>query len=247
MCIKAHGLAKDIAHQKSATFPTNGQGSSDLYRIRHFVGRLSAWLRAGRNVVVSGARFDGILGSYCVRAVRPATLVTPISLSLGEDFDAILNRVLPTFRGQPILTDISATVKSATGTTALFKGEQLQLKPHAEAIMLDHFSANNLQFANGDSYVACSRPSCYCCKLYFDSHPAGARTGRSHGMLWIKWLFPGLLQSLEGTADHVTLDVLRKMSDQVRQDALAALLPQKHHDFDMFGSTTGFSTSHVAS
>jgi hypothetical protein len=247
MCIKAHDLAKNIAHQKAATAQMIGQESSDLYRVRHYVGRLSAWLRAGRNVVVFGARLQGILDNYCVKIVPPATLVAPISLDLGENFDVILNRMLPTFRGQPILSEISATVKNASGATAFFKGEQLQLKPHAEAIMLDHFSTNNLQFANGDSYVACSRPSCYCCKLYFDSHPSGARTGRSHGMLWIKWLFPQLIQSLERTANHVTLEVLRKMSDQVRQDALAALVPQKHHDFDMFGSTTGFSTSHIAS
>jgi hypothetical protein len=56
-----------------------------------------------------------------------------------------------------------------------------------------------------------------------------------------------LLESVEGTVDHTTLKVLRKMSEQVRKDALAALTPLKHHDFNMFDSTTGFSTSHVAS
>lgn len=247
MCIKADDLAKSISHRESAAFQMTEQGSCDLYRVRHYLGRLSAWLKAARNAVVFGARLQGILDNYCVKIVPPATLVAPKSLSLGESFEVILNRMLPTFRGQQILSEISATVQNASGATALFKGDRLQLRPHAEAVMLDHFSSNNLKFATGDSYVACSRPSCYCCKLYFDNHPLGARTGRSHGMLWIKWLFPQLVQFLEGTANHVTLEVLRKMSEQVKQDALAALMPQKNHDFDMFGSTTGFSTSHIAS
>jgi hypothetical protein len=93
----------------------------------------------------------------------------------------------------------------------------------------------------------CSRPSCYCCKLYFDHHPVRASTGRSHGMLWIQWRLPRLLECVEGTVDHTTLKVLRKMSDQVRKDALAALTPQKHFDFNIFNSTTGFSASHVDS
>jgi hypothetical protein len=247
MCIKAYNLAKTIAGRQSAMPKEIEQDHSDLYRIRHYVGRLSAWIGAARNVVSSGAQLSGILQRYCVKIVNPATPAPQVPLSLGDDFDAILNRVMPNFRDQPILSEISATVRRVAGTTALFKSDKLELKPHAEAIILDHFFTNNIQFANGDTYVACSRPSCYCCKLYFDHHPAGASTGRSHGVLWIRWRLPRLLESVEGTVDHTTLKVLRKMSEQVRKDALAALTPQKHHDFNMFDSTTGFSTSHVAS
>lgn len=243
MCIKAYNLAKTIARRQKEI----GQGYNDLYRVRHYVGRLSAWLGAARNVVVFGAQLSGILEKYCVKVVQPAGPGARVSLDLGQDFDVILNRVMPEFRDQPMLSEISATVRRASGTTALFKSEKLELKPHAEAIMLDHFFTNNNQFANGDRYVACSRPSCYCCKLYFDHHPAEASTGRSHGMLWIQWRLPRLLESVEGTVDHTTLKVLRKMSDQVRRDALAALTPQKHFDFNMFNSTTGFSASHVGS
>lgn len=247
MCIKAYNLAKTMARRQSASSRDICQGHNDLYRVRHYVGRLSAWLGAARNVVMFGAQLSGILGKYCVKVVQPATPGARISLNLGEDFDVILNRVMPNFRDQPMLSEISATVSRASGTTALFKSEKLELKPHAEAIMLDHFFTNNIQFANGDTYVACSRPSCYCCKLYFDHHPVGASTGRSHGMLWIQWRLPRLLESVEGTVDHTTLKVLRKMSDQVRKDALAALTPQKHFDFNMFNSTTGFSASHIDS
>jgi hypothetical protein len=247
ICTKAHALAKIIAHRQPTNSREVSQDHDDLYRVRHYVGRLSAWVRAARNVVVFGAQLSGILDNYRVRVVYPAAIVAPVSLILGEDFIVVLKRVLPNFRDQPILSEISTTVGSASDTTALFKGEKLKLKPHAEAMILDHFSVNNLQFVDGDMYVACSRPSCYCCKLYFDHHPMGARTGRHHGMLWIQWRLPRLPESVEGTVDHAALKVLRKMSDQVRADVLAALVPQKHHDFNMFNSTTGFSTSHIAS
>lgn len=185
MCIKAHNLAKIIAHQQPTNPKEVGQDHSDLYRVRHYIGRLSAWVRAARNVVVFGTQLSRILDHYRVSVVHPATPVPPVSLILGEDFEVLLDRMLPNFRNQAILSDISATVKITSGTTALVKGKTLELKPHAEAKILDHFSVNNLQFVYGDMYVACSRPSCYCCKLYFDHHPMRVSTGRHHKMLWI--------------------------------------------------------------
>ena len=247
MCIKAYNFAKIIRRRQSAMLREIEQGRNDFYRIRHYVGRLSAWISAARNVVACGAQHSGILQKYCVKTVSPAMPGPQVPLGLGDDFVAILNRVMPNFRDQPILSEISATVGRVSGATVLFKGERLELKPHAEAVILDHFFTNNIQFANGDMYVGCSRPSCYCCKLYFDHHPAGASTGRFHGVLWIQWRLPRLLESVQDTVDHTTLKVLQKMSDQVRKDVLAALMPLKHHDFNMFDSTTGFSASHVAS
>lgn len=247
MCIKAHNLAKIMARRQSSSSEKAGQLYNDLYRVRHYVGRLSAWLRASRNVVAFGAQLTEILDNYCVKAVYPATPGAPVPQNLGEDLDIILNRVMPNYRDQPILSDISATLRSTPSTTALFKSKELQLKPHAEAIILDHFYTNKLQFANGDTYVACSRPSCYCCKLYFDHHPAGASTGRHHGILWIQWRLPRSLESHEGTVNHDMLKVVRNMSDQVRRDALAALIPRQYHGINMFDSTTGFSMSHTAS
>lgn len=247
MCIKAYSLSKAMARRQSANPKELDQGHSNLYKVRHYLGRLSAWLGAARNVVVLGAQLSEILETYCVKVVQPAAPGAPVSLNLGEDFNVILNRVMPNFRDYPMMSDTSATVRRLSGTNAFFKSDKLELKPHAEAIMLDYFFTNNMLFANGDTYVACSRPSCYCCKLYFDHHPARGNIGRSHGMLWIQWRLPRLLDSVEGTIDHTTLKVLRKMSDQVREDVLVALTPQKHYDFNMFNSTTGFSASHMGS
>ena len=81
---------------------------------------------------------------YCVKTVSPALPGPQVPLGLGDDFVAILNRVMPNFRDQPILSEISATVGKGSGATALFKGERLELKPHAEAIILDHFFTNNI-------------------------------------------------------------------------------------------------------
>jgi hypothetical protein len=124
-----------------------------------------------------------------------------------------------------------------------YSGRQFHAKPHAEAVVLDHFFTRNFAFVMGDRYVACSKPSCYCCKLYFKFHPLRAVTGRHHGNLWIQWGLPRPLSAISGRADRITLKILRQMSDEVRKDVLSVTLRGNSRQINMFDSTTGFSAS----
>jgi hypothetical protein len=43
--------------------------------------------------------------------------------------------------------------------------------PPAEIQVLEHFFANKFSFVGIDPFIACSKPACSCCLLYFRNHP----------------------------------------------------------------------------
>lgn len=242
MCREAYSLSNVTApkqfSQPRSAFPRQ---YNEVYRARHYIGRLSYWRKAARNVVSLGAKYLRVLENYEVSVIFPLETATSTHWALENEFDVLVGRVLPNFREQPIFLHISENLRRASRSTGMFKTQQINPRPHAEAVMLDYFFTKGLDFAMEDKYVACSKPSCYCCKLFFDNHPLQAVTGRHHGNLWIQWALPRPLTSAEGTPDRVSIKIVRSMSDQIQRDILSALLPSVPRQIDMFDSTTGLS------
>lgn len=243
MCEEAYAYSKAAAAEQYEDFSDTPQEYNEVYQARHYIGRLSSWRKAARNVVSLGAGFPAILASYEVATVSHAGTINSSCWTAEHDFDALLARVVPNYRGNSITCQLKGKLKDASRSMGDFEDRQFHAKPHAEAVILDHFSTRNFSFVMGDRYVACSKPSCYCCRLYFKFHPLRAVTGRHHGNLWIQWGLPRPLHLITGRADRITLKILRRMSDEVRKDVLSAILPGTSRQVNMFDSTTGFSTS----
>ena len=243
MCEEAYAYNKAIsAEQHKDPFVTL-QEYNEIYRARHYIGRLSSWRKAARNVVSLGASFPAVLARYEVATVPHAGTTNSSCWVAEHDLDALLARIVPNYRGHSITCQLKERLESASRSMGNLEDRHFYAKPHAEAVILDHFFTGNFEFVMGDRYVACSKPSCYCCKLYFRFHPLRAVTGRYHGNLWIQWEPPRPLYLTDGRADRVTIEILRCMSDEVRDDILSAILPGYSRQVNMFDSTTGFSIS----
>jgi hypothetical protein len=243
MCKEAYAYSKASSAEQYENLSDIPQEYDEVYRARHYIGRLSSWRKAARNVVSLGACFPAVLASYEVATVSHAGTIDSSCWTAEHDLDALLARIVPNYRGHSITCQLKAKLKDASRSMGVLENRQFHAKPHAEAVILDHFSTGNFEFVMGDRYVACSKPSCYCCKLFFKFHPLRAVTGRHHGNLWIQWGLPRSLYLTSGGADRITLKILRRMSDEVRKDVLSAILPRKSRQVNMFDSTTGFSAS----
>jgi hypothetical protein len=53
-----------------------------------------------------------------------------------------------------------------------YEDDNFQPCIHAEVQVLEFFYREGLKFAEDYTFVACSKPACFCCKLYFRYHPA---------------------------------------------------------------------------
>lgn len=95
---------------------------------------------------------------------------------------------------------------------------------HAEVQLLDLFAARRLRFAAGDGFVACSKPACACCRLYFRHHLARCAEPESHGKLHLNWSVAALAAGTADAAWPAQRDVLNRVIRDVREAALARVL-----------------------
>jgi hypothetical protein len=164
-------------------------------------------------------------------------------LAFDEDLEVVLARVIPNYRGFTIFTDTLSRLRGAASQAGHFHRVPLVPAPHAEAIVLYYFLSQSLEFAYGDPYVGCSKPSCYCCRVYFESQPAAPRVGRAHNNVWIKWRLPRPMISYIGENNRVRVNTVRRMVNTIHQDLVTTLVRNGLPTAAMFDSTTGLSTS----
>lgn len=114
---------------------------------------------------------------------------------------------------------------------------------HAEVQVLEDFYFGKRAFVEKDRYIGTSKPACYCCYLYFRSHPLKCATSRSHQNIWLNW-GPPLLP--EGAADERYLHqrkVLNSMLETIREDALDQISQRAAATQSHLDSTTGITPS----
>lgn len=125
-------------------------------------------------------------------------------------------------------------------------------RPHAELLVLEKFHHDKLEFVHDDKYIGCSKPSCYCCYLYIQSHPGQFSPRPSHGNLWINWAPPIPLPNTptrgagNGTfsrlQDHHTFKMLQQMLVSIRTDLKEQILSKRPKRARLPDSTTGVSS-----
>lgn len=236
MCREAHGVITETRN-RAALMAEYLLEDLDLYRARHYIGRLSSWHTTVHRVVSLGQRFRGILDSCDIAIVAQPPIEKRTISVFTNGLESALTGALPSYRGHPIITETVARLTERADRLP----KRLELLPHAEVVMLEHFHTKGLSFAMGDNYIGCSKPSCYCCKLYFDCHMSSAVTGRYHGNLWMKWAVPRSLTLQGGATDRTTVKLIRRMSDRIRVDLLSNLILGRFSVLQLFDSTTGFS------
>ena len=114
---------------------------------------------------------------------------------------------------------------------------------HAEVQVLEAFYFGERAFVLKDRYVGTSKPACYCCYLYFQSHPLQCVTSRSHQNIWLNWGPPRLAG---GAADEHYVhqrDILNSMLEKIRVDALDQISQKAAAPLSHLDSTTGITPS----
>ncbi|KUJ09327.1 uncharacterized protein LY89DRAFT_555967, partial [Mollisia scopiformis] len=93
-------------------------------------------------------------------------------------------------------------------------------KVHAELLVLDHFWTQSLEFLDGDRFIACSKPACYCCYHYIAAHPGRFEVPPSHNNCWIRWRAPDIFDSTRQDLLKTREDILNAMAKKIRIEVL---------------------------
>lgn len=186
--------------------------------VRHVLARLATWHRKARFIVQFAAQFPQVLDQYSCEKLRlPESLKLPLA-DHKSNLASALVRMLPQHEQGRIpsiveaLEDLRDFNLHDSFTARCARG--IDVPVHAETYLWEHFYQNNLQFFNGHRYIGCSKPSCYCCSLYFIYHKGQPVTRSSHGTAWVPWSPP--LMADKDKFEH-TRDIMNDMVKHIRR------------------------------
>jgi hypothetical protein len=100
-----------------------------------------------------------------------------------------------------------------------FNSHKFVPRVHAEIQVLEHFYEQNLEFVYNDRFIACSKPACYCCHLYFVNHPGRPVVPATHRKIWLNWGPPQTMCE-SGPTGKRQRDIMNRMLGIIRGDAL---------------------------
>ncbi|KAK1574183.1 uncharacterized protein LY79DRAFT_524315 [Colletotrichum navitas] len=214
--------------QESEDTPGVMQTAPAFRAVKHMIGRLAAYIRAVSQLLDDGSRLRKLLMDYrIVYSVQcPASAAVP-EADPHTTLSGVLKRLLPNQDDRyPLylrfLTHLDKQVHIESRLHKEFKSGKLEPGVHAEVQLLHHFYSERRQFAAKDRYIACSKPACICCELYFRHHPAKVCLLDSHRRAYPNW---GIL-SLAGGADNPQWLEYRKTINDVVGDLKFMFLDQ---------------------
>jgi hypothetical protein len=196
--------------------------------IRHYIGRLGYHFRAADTLVSCAPRLMDLLQDFEVRGVPAlAKSVMPPPDQLTR-IDKVLVRMLPANSPdlehyQQALTEMNSRYQVFHRFLDNYARSDRTPCIHAEIQVLEHFYAHRMQFSNDDPYIACSKPACFCCFLYFRNHPRHVVEPVSHNKIYLNWQPPDFTIQVGIIGQNHQRDILNAMNVDIRKEALRQL------------------------
>lgn len=200
----------------------------------HHIGRLAYRVLANERLMNHAAKLEPLFENFQVHRIPYVVSVPKPVPDAKTSLDGLLNRMLraddperPLIRDELIRLNQLGEVNDQNGIFTQFMTSMSKCKPtvHAEIQVLEYFHARKMSFVGNDKYVACSKPACIACKLYFKYHPARMVMPPSHEKIWSNWSPPALGESSkQKKVFESQRNILNKMTQALRDMAISQIL-----------------------
>lgn len=196
--------------------------------ISHYISRLQYWHKKALQVIDFANQFPELLRKHTCQFLP---LPFPVSLPPSDEksnLKSAIGRMLPAHERERV-EDTFTSMEDLRGFdfeaqfSARYKAD-LKIATHSEVFLLEHFYHKKLRFVESYRYVSCSKPSCYCCSLYFRYHPGNFVVRSSHGNARVPWNPPLLQQAdkfthtrtiMHQVIQHLGRDVLQQIEERL--------------------------------
>ncbi|OJJ65666.1 hypothetical protein ASPBRDRAFT_49597 [Aspergillus brasiliensis CBS 101740] len=209
-----------------------GDKRSPFALVIHYLGRLADHIRAPSQLVEDACHLSQILDSHQVVAITCVPSVPrPVPDNLTT-LDGVLNRMFKNddqekLQIKNLLLSMNFRSQSRTFQDFMEQYDKCTAQVHAEVQALNHFFRLNLSFVGNDRYIACSKPACLCCELYFRHHPARMVVPESHRKVWVNWSPQLVKDPTRGDPDYdLQVKVLNEMTNELRRAVIAQIFDQ---------------------
>jgi hypothetical protein len=244
----------DHIKQRATSSEHNGSNQSPFAEVRHYVGRLESHVRAVRILISAARRLPMLFVDPEIEVVHYERIsILPPELRNKTTLQEIAHRMIG--NDEPLLLEIQTHLQALNQKFDIerivrVEYDKKNFKPrvHAELMLLEHFYRNSLDFAENDRYIGCSKPACYCCSLYFRSHPDQFVEPASHQKIYLNWMPPtsnwDVPESDSGFANHERY-MLNKMVESIRSKTIDQIKNQTGRRQKHFDSVTGDTSSAI--
>ncbi|CAG7924831.1 unnamed protein product [Penicillium olsonii] len=191
--------------------------------MRHYIGRLAHHIRAPKELMQDTEELSHILESHAICPIYAVPAVPTPICDAHTNLQGVLNRMLKNDRERDKLEEGLLHLNKVAGIFDTFihqyNGSTRQV--HAEVQILENFWEQKRSFADADRFVACSKPACLCCELYFQYHPARVMIFSSHQKIWTKWSPPNVERfDRKCPAATQQRDIVNRMTENLREQVL---------------------------
>ncbi|KAJ5535385.1 hypothetical protein N7527_001639 [Penicillium freii] len=197
---------------------------------RHHILRLAHHIRAPKELVADSCHLGHLLQAHNVRGADSLPSVPPPVRDSHTNLRGILNRMYRTDGEEKKTVEDGLLYLNRASFSNIFEHfmEQYTLpgtQVHAEVQVLEHFYRRRLSFVDGDKFVACSKPACLCCELYFRHHPARMVVPSSHCKVWTRWSPPLVKEfTKNSTAAREQKQIMSKITQALRDQIIDQVL-----------------------
>ncbi|KAF2644767.1 hypothetical protein P280DRAFT_358224, partial [Massarina eburnea CBS 473.64] len=193
--------------------------------IRHYIGRLGHHFRAAATLISCVLRLPDLVENFRVDSITTPPRSTVPLASDKTSLESIIGRMLPANspdldRYRRTLVEMDAKYKLSSQFLKNYSSSTLKPRVHAEVQLMDQFYKNSWPFPDNDRYIACSKPACFCCKLYFQHHPGHFEKPASHNKMYLNWRPPGSDNGCDATNAKRQRDILNSITADIRREAL---------------------------
>ena len=223
---------------------------TDFLTLRHYIGRLGSHVKAARTLVATAMRFPAFFDNFeieCLPSSKPDKLPPPMDEL--TTLDGIVVRMLKNERTPevPFYQNALNTMDTKFGIYGRLKKEYKNPtflpRVHAELILLEHFYRGGYDFVDGDKYIGCSKPACYCCYRYISAHPGNFVCPASHNKTYRAWRPPDIVDDTDQSEIKRRRDIINQMTEYIRRDVLEQIEKQSGCHRSHPDSTTGITPS----
>ncbi|KAE9380971.1 hypothetical protein N431DRAFT_363089, partial [Stipitochalara longipes BDJ] len=225
LCEHMRELQKHIGDEPAELGESESRRQAFLLT-RHYIGRLGSHLKAARILTTAGWRMPKLFETFTIRTrPSPKPPILPPPTDQLTTLNGIIKRMISndleeTLRYQEALAAMDAKFHILNRLRAKFQDRDFMPRVHAELNLLEYFHIKRLPFVDDDRFIGCSKPACYCCYHYISHHPGGFVRPSSHGIRYLNWRAPDLIDETNVQEKNHQRDVLNKVIAQIRLDAL---------------------------
>ncbi|CAG8013292.1 unnamed protein product [Penicillium salamii] len=236
-------LRRRASKEEKQSSPTKLR--SPFILVRHYIGRLAHHIRSSKALIEDSKDLSHLLDNHAICPIHAPSAVPPPIRDSHTNLRGILNRMFhQNSEEKNMLKDGLLHLNNVVGIfdTFLRHYDGSALEVHAEIQVLEYFWKMRKPFAGDDRFIACSKPACLCCELYFRYHPARVMLSSSHRKIWTKWSPPYVERfDHKSPAARQQRDILNKMTQALRvqvSDHVIHFLPSKRWHPDSITNIT---------